>query len=145
MQAILEVHRKIRRALQAPLDAAAAAYASGPVPVQWKGIPFERAGLQHYLSVEIGMGPVIVHEIGSRPMMEGSGHVTIVIRSPIDKGEDANDKLLGIVTTAYPYGSTPTFEGLAVHIDKAGHRGYGEDGPWLTGLVSVDWNLYRRS
>lgn len=145
MTAIVEVHRKIRRALQDPLKDAAAAFSEGPVDVQWRGIPFERVGKQRFLAVEVGFGPVIIHEVGPNPQMEGSGHVTIAIRSPVGSGEDANDRLLGIITAAYPYNSTPSFEGVSVFIDKMEHRGYGKDGAWLTGLVAVHWSIYRRS
>ena len=143
-QAIIEVQRKIRRALQSPLNAQALA-ASPSVPIKWTGIPFDRDAMSNYIDVQIGFGAVIVHEIGPNPLVEGTGFVTMVLHSPIDRGEDGNDKLLGIATAAYPLYSTPAFEGISVFVDKMQHRGYGSDGPWLTGLVSVDWNIYRRS
>lgn len=141
-QAIVEVTRSIRRALQGPLSDQAAAFAPA-VPIQWKGIPFDRTGLVNYIAVEIGFGAVLVHTVGPNPLVEGAGYVTMVLHSPIDEGEDGNDKLLGIATAAYPYAQPVTFEGISVNIDKMQHRGYGSDGPWLTGLVSVDWNIYR--
>lgn len=144
-QAIVEVQRSLRRALQAPLKTQADAYSGGAIPIQWQGIPFERVGMANYISAQIGSGGVIVREIGPTPMCEGTGFVTMVFHSPIDDGEDGNDKLLGIATAAYPYASTPSFGGVSVFIDKMEHRGYGSDGPWLTGLVSVDWSIYRRS
>lgn len=154
-QAILEVHRKIRRALQKPLYDQALAQgllvAPGEPALQWRGIPFDRTRLQlttgakPYISVEVGFDDVIVHEVGGNPMVEGAGHLTLNLHSAVEKGEDANDALLPIVVAAYPYGVPVSFEGLDVHVDRARHRGYGSDGPWLTGLVSVDWNIYRRS
>lgn len=154
-QAIVSATRKIRRALQGPLHvqalAAGVLIEPGKPAIQWKGIPFDRdvlvtgATTKPYISVEIGFGAVIIHEVGPTPMVEGTGYITMVFHSDITLGEDGNDKLLGIATAAYPYASTPSFDGLAVHIDKMQHRGYGSDGPWLTGLVSVDWNIYRRS
>lgn len=153
--AILEVHKKIRRALQKPLyDQALAAnllISAGVPALQWRGIPFDRTLLQlanetkPYISVEIGFDDVIVHEVGQNPMVEGAGHITMNLHSAIDKGEDGNDALLPIVVAAYPYAVPVTFDGVEVHVDRARHRGYGSDGPWLTGLVSVDWNIYRRS
>lgn len=143
MTTIVEVHRKIRRAVEIPLYNAAAA-ALPPVPIQWKGISFTRTGKTHFISVDIGLGEVVVHEIGPNPMMEGPGYVTCILHSPIGMGQDGNDALLPIVTTAYPYNSNPAFEGVAVHVDKMQHRGYGEDGAWMTSVVTVDWNIYRR-
>lgn len=142
---IVGIQRSIRRALQKPINDAAAAFSEGPVAIQWKGIPFDRVGRTRFLAVEIGMGPVVIHEVGPNPMVEGSGHVTIVIRTHLEKGEDANDALLSIVTAAYPYNSHPTYGAVSVNIDKMEHRGYGIDGPWMTGVCVVHWNIYRRN
>jgi hypothetical protein len=148
-QAILEAHRKIRRAVQAPLNAQALAAGlvtpAGNAAIQWRGIPFDRGGLDRYISVEVGFDDLVVHEMGPNANMEGVGHLTLNLHSPIDKGEDGNDSLLPIIVAAYPYGVPVSFEGIDVHVDTAQHRGYGSDGPWLTGLVSVHWNIYRRS
>lgn len=144
MSGIVEVQRSIRRSLQAPLKTAADAH-NPKVPLQWPGVTFDRKGRPFFMAVELGFGPVIIHEIGRNPLFEGSGHVSIVVRTPIDQGEDGNDSLLGIITAAYPYGSSPSFDGVTVFVDKMEHRGYGVDGPWLTGLVAVHWNIYRRT
>lgn len=155
--AIVLIQQKIRRALQLPLyDATVAAgivSADNEPYIQWKGIPFERdplvagvrVNIENYLAVEFSMSDVVIHEVGRNPMVEAKGHVTVNCHSPIDQGEDANDALARIVAAAYPYASTPSFEGISVFIDKMVPGGYGSDGPWLTGLVSVDWNIYRRS
>lgn len=149
MTSLLSVHKDIRRALQAPLfnAAVAAKYVDDlDVPlIQWKGLPFDTNNRPSWMAVEMIFADVIVHEVGPDPMIEGPGAVNIVIRSPLNLGEDGNDALLGIIDTAYPYASTPSFGGVVVNIDKSQHRGYGSDGPWLTGQVSVDWNIYRRS
>lgn len=149
MTTIIAVQRKIRRALQLPLYAAAVAAglvnADGEPLIQWNGVPFDRRGLPKYISVEIGFGAVIIHEIGPNPQVEGRGHVTMNLHSPIDEGEDSNDALLGIVVTAYPYNSNPSFEGVSVHVDKTEPRGYGRDEPWLTGLYATSWDIYRRN
>jgi len=148
MTAIVAVQRSIRRALQARLNQSAIAagllISPGVPAIQWKGIAFERDNLANYISVEINVSDVIVHEIGRNPQVEGVGFITAVLHSPIMNGEDANDALLPIMTQAYPYAEPVSFGGVSVNIDKMQHRGYGSDGPWLTGLVSVDWNIYRR-
>jgi hypothetical protein len=154
MSQIIEVQRKIRRAVQIPLYNAAVSAglvndANEPL-IQWGGAAFahydtDGAPIPAYLAVEVGFGDVVVHEIGGNPMVEGNGRVTINIHTPMPLGEDGNDALLGIIAAAYPYGSEATFEGLTVNIDKTDPRGYGSDGPWKTGLYSVHWNIYRRS
>lgn len=148
-QAIVLIKKQIRRALQGALEAAAISAGlvddGGSPLIQWKGIPFDREGLDNYLAVEIAFASVVVHEIGPHPMVEANGHVTVNCHSPLNMGEDANDALAGIVAAAYPYASTPSFGGVSVNIDKMDPGSYGSDGPWLTGLVSVDWNIYRRS
>lgn len=148
-QAIADIQKQIRRALQIPLYNAvvAAGYVDpdGNPFIKWKGIPFERDGLQNYFDVEIAFSDVVIHEIGPNPLMEGKGHVTVNCHSPLDHGEDGNDKLSAVVAAAYPYGSTPAFGGFAVNIDRMLPASYASDGPWLTGLVSVDWNIYRRT
>jgi hypothetical protein len=145
---LLPIHRDIRRALQLPLYNSAVVEGlvnlDGEPLIEWQGIPFDRRELLSFLSFEIGYGPILVHEIGPAPMIEGSGYLSIVIRTPIAEGEDANDALLGIIHAAYPYATTVPFGAAAVHVDKTEHRGYGSDGPWKTGLVVVNWNIYRR-
>lgn len=151
-QAIALVHRQIRRAVQSPLITAAEGAGWAPATqLQWRGIQFDRDKLRlvqpplPYISSEMAVDDVIVREIGPNPMFEGRGHLTMNIHTPGDAGEDANDVVLAWVAAAYPYSGNPSFDGITVNIDKMQHRGYGMDGPWLTGLVSVDWNIYRRS
>lgn len=148
-QAIADIKKQIRRAIQIPLYNAviAAGYVDGggnPF-IKWKGVPFERDNLLNYFDVEISFSDVVIHEIGPNPMMEGKGVITVNCHSPLNLGEDGNDLLAAVVAAAYPYGPTPAFEGFAVNIDKMLPGSYGIDGPWLTGLVSVDWNIYRRT
>lgn len=152
-QAIAVVQRKIRRAAQIPLYNAAVSAGlvngDGEPLIQWGSLPFDHSPdgspLRAFLAVEIGYSNVVVHEIGENPLVEGSGRVTINIHSPMDEGDDGNDALLGIITAAYPYGSTPSFEGIEINIDTINARGYGNDGPWRTGLYTVTWNIYRRN
>jgi len=98
-QAIAEIKKQIRRALQIPLYNAVVAAGfvdgGGNPFIKWKGVPFERDELTHYFDVEIAFSDVVVHEIGPHPMLEGKGHVTVNCHSPLDHGEDGNDALAG--------------------------------------------------
>lgn len=146
---ILKAKRKIRRALQAPLYNAVLA-AGYKLPgqeepaIQWKGVPFSKEGLAVYFAAEIAIADVLVHEIGPNPMVEARGHVTINVHSPLDEAEDANDAAALAIAEAYPYGATPSFDGLSVNIDKIEPGVYGRDGVWMTSLVVVHWSVFKR-
>lgn len=153
-QAIILIHKQIRRAVSSPLvSGAEAAGWDISKQLQWSGIHFDRdrlrppaaASILSYISTEIAVDDVTIREIGPNPLFSAVGHLTMNIHSDPLLGEDGNDAVLSWLGAAYPYTSTPSFDGISVNIDKMRHRGYGSDGPWLTGLVSVDWNIYRRS
>lgn len=148
MSGIVAIKRSIRRALQTPLyDAVLAAgyiLPNGEPAIRWPGVAFEREGLLNYFDAEIVFGAVTILEIGPTPQVRGDGAMSIVTRSPLKAGEDGNDKLTGIIASAYPYASTPAFAGVEVCVDKMEPGGYGSDGPWTTGLTRVYWNVYRR-
>lgn len=142
MSAIVMVKKEIRRALQKPINDAMQAEGFEDC-IQWPGIPFERAEKPHYIATEINWGDVRVLEIGKFPRFEGRGGMTFNLHSPLDAGEDGNDALARIVASAYPYASTPSFDGVTVNVDKMKSGGYGSDGGWFTGLITVDWLVYR--
>lgn len=148
MTTIIAIQRSIRRALQKQLYNAVEAFPlvdeDGAPLLQWAGVHFERVNRTHFIAAEFAFSHVEVLEIGPNPMVEANGHITMNLHSPLDEGADGNDALLGIIEAAYPYASTPSFEGVTVNIDKTEPRGYGNDGPWMTGLYSTRWNIYRR-
>lgn len=143
--AIAEVRKEIRRALEAPFNTLCAAQ-DPQIPIQWVGIPVDRnqSPPPRYFSVEINWGSVSVLEIGPTPRFRGNGGLTIITRTPSNGGSDQNDTLSALISTAYPYGSTVNFNGITVYIDKITPGAYGIDGAWLTGMTTVDWEVFRR-
>lgn len=147
-QAILLVKKEIRRALQIPLIDACEAQ-NPAIPIQWGGIPMDEVAEAAkpkggWISVEINWGDVQVLEIGPNPRFQGNGGMTLVIRTPVASGEDANDAVTKIVASAYPYGAPLVFEGVTVHIDKMQPGAYGNDGAWFTSEGTINWTCYRR-
>lgn len=143
MSGIVEVKKSIRRAIQIPLQNAANAQ-SPPLPVQWTGAGLDRPSAPNYFAAEVGFSAVEITEIGPNPRFQANGVLTVVCWSELKLREDGNDALARIAATAYPYASTLVFDGVTVHVDKMSPGGYGIDGAWMTGLLTVDWTVYRR-
>lgn len=143
MSAIAEVKFQIRRALQIPLEQVCNAQPT-KIPVLWPGTTIDRQKNSVYVKQSISWGDVKVLEIGKTPRFQANGGYNIVVCSKEAFGEDLNDQVAGIIAAGYPYGEPLTFDGISVIVDKIRPGAYGNDGPWITGMIIVDWYIFRR-
>lgn len=150
----MSLKKSIRKALEAPLKAAAEANnvvlpAVSPVAaaIEWPNLKFDRKrpGLVGFYRFSIHYGPTEILEIGPNPLKKRTGFIKIGCFTTIATGEDYNDDIAGFAEDAYPYGTKLTFDGVDVIVDKVDSRdAVPADEAWYYAPVDVHWTVWRR-
>lgn len=142
---IILVKKEIRRSLESVIETVCGAQVP-KIPVQFFGTSLDRNGLKKFVKVGLPTyGDVKVLEVGTNPRFQGKGGLTLNVYTPNTMPPDENDDISRIIGQAFPYSQPLVRDGVSVIIDKIRPGAYGVDGAWITGLMTIDWTVYRRS
>lgn len=154
------IKRNIRRALEGPLKPALIAEEifgfDGVTPaIHWPGIAIKETNRpDQLLKIALPRKPAYVRvdppswvrtviEMGDTPRVEGNGHIKFGCFTAAQFGDDLNDRLAGIVESAYPYNANLEFDGVGVTIWTVDQGQPVTVDGWRYCPVKVNWTCWR--
>lgn len=154
------VKRSIRKALEAPLEAALVAGGvcidptnSNKATIWWPNLPIDPDDYHHnasnplrleeYVRMTVHTRDTIVRTLGHTPRIEQQGVARFLVNTRASTGQDRNDTIAGIVAGAYPYDTTLTRDGISVFIDRNESGDGVLVGDWFGAIVDVYWTVWR--
>jgi hypothetical protein len=154
------VTRSIRKALEAPLEAALVAGGvcidpqnSNHATIWWPNLPIDPddylhnaaspTRLEEYVRMTVHGRGTFIRTLGSTPRIEQRGIARFLVNTRASTGQDRNDTIAGIVAGAYPYNATLTRDGISVFIDRNEPGDGVPVGDWFGAMVDVYWSVWR--